>query len=128
MRIGTNQDDAHFAGRNRSEVELKAVTPNDLYELAPRRGGVMPAESEPLRVAAARIEAGPSTDAGISAVGSDDPARRDVFETADALAPEKAHAGIPGALQKARVQRRPAQSEAAAVRERRFGNALSVAE
>lgn len=88
----------------------------------------MPAEAKALRVAAARIEACPSTHAGIAAVRADDPARPDVFEAADALAPEEAHAGIPGTIQKERVQHCASQPNAAAVRERGFGNPLSVAE
>ena len=58
-----------------ADVDLGIVAPIQLHEIGPGGDAIMTAESEAHIFLAMTVETGPAADAGIGAVGTDDPAR-----------------------------------------------------
>ena len=135
--IARDEHDAGFAFADGCDVELAAATPMELDEIAPGRDGVMTAEAEAAAVAAAGIETGPAADAGLRAIGADDPAGADfaaagvddaAFNAGDGCAPQQANAERRGAIDHDFVQRGAAQAKAGTGAKFRLGGQAAGAE
>lgn len=78
LRIARNERDAHFIRRDRGDINLATGAPVNLNVVRPGFHPEMKPEAVAAAVAQGGIEAGPTADTRASAIGTHDPARRNI--------------------------------------------------
>src|SRR5579862_2905705 len=104
VRIARDHCDADLVAGYRRDVHLAFIAPINFHEIGPGAYAIMPAEAITEGFARRCVQAGPLSDAGVLAIGPDDPMSADFLKTCHASAPKELHAQLLRAIDQKLVQ------------------------